>query len=92
MGEESGKLVHFSNILDKIEFFFTEPNFTTAVGKFVGRHLDVFEFIALDDEQPLQNHEIFSKYTALVERHLEGNYFFILKPSLFNSDCLVSIS
>jgi hypothetical protein len=39
--------------------FFCSPSFTSAIGDFMAKHAEQLDFVPLDQEQPLRNHEIF---------------------------------
>merc|ERR1712146_640954 len=77
-----GPLDHLQSqepVLSRLEDFFASPDFTTAVGQFMGTICPHVLVCALEDEQPMQNHDAFCRYTNLIEELLEG---FIRKECL----------
>jgi hypothetical protein len=58
-------------ILTRLEDFFSSPELTCAINDFMTEHSSKVEFVAPDDEQPLQNHDIFRRYSEVVENRLE---------------------
>ncbi|KAK3270566.1 hypothetical protein CYMTET_21041 [Cymbomonas tetramitiformis] len=70
MGPAVQHIEEFTNsepIMSRLEDFFASPDFTAALGQFMGENCHNVEFVPAEDEQPLQNHDIFCKYTGLVE-------------------------
>ncbi|GFR39877.1 hypothetical protein Agub_g379 [Astrephomene gubernaculifera] len=64
-------MVAQTELLEKLEDFFCSPKFTCAIGDFMSEQTPLVQFVPLDEEQPLQNFDIFKQYTQLVERQLE---------------------
>ncbi|GIL43920.1 hypothetical protein Vafri_1502 [Volvox africanus] len=60
-----------SELLQKLEDFFCSPKFTCAIGEFMGENAAKLAFVPFEEEQPLQNYDIFKSYASIVERQLE---------------------
>ncbi|GAX72812.1 hypothetical protein CEUSTIGMA_g267.t1 [Chlamydomonas eustigma] len=58
--------------LDKLELFFSNPEFTTALHEFFTKNISDIEFKPIEEEQPLKNHDLYAQYTELVEKQLEA--------------------
>eukprot|EP00753_Platysulcus_tardus_P017077 PLAT6257.1.p1 GENE.PLAT6257.1~~PLAT6257.1.p1 ORF type:complete len:217 (+),score=102.08 PLAT6257.1:40-690(+) len=58
-------------VLDRLELFFLTATVTSAISDFVREEAADFELVALDEEQPLQNMDIYRRYTELIERELQ---------------------
>ena len=54
-------------VLDRLEWFFSSPDFTGAVGDFLSSKAKAFEVVDTEMEQPLQNYEIFNEYQRMIE-------------------------
>mmetsp|Transcript_28499 Transcript_28499/g.52454 ORF Transcript_28499/g.52454 Transcript_28499/m.52454 type:complete len:157 (+) Transcript_28499:46-516(+) len=61
-----------SEILLKLESFFSSPNFTSAISNFFGEESSKIEFVDPEGEQPFSNFDEFKKYTDLIEQQLES--------------------
>ena len=62
-------LVH-SPVLDLLEEFFCHPSFTSAISDFATENAHTFKPIE-GDEHPLHYHELYTKYTAMIEQMIE---------------------
>eukprot|EP00798_Chlamydomonas_sp_ICE-L_P013406 gene13408-19257_t len=51
--------------------FFGSPGFTSALGEFLGKYSCELEYKDFAEDQPLKNHDIYQKYTDLVEQGLQ---------------------
>lgn len=58
-------------ILTCLEDFFSTPELTSAIADFMTENSSKVEFRDPNDEQPMQNHEIFRQYSEVVENRLE---------------------
>ena len=58
-------------ILTRLEEFFSSPELTSAIAEFMTENSRELEFRDPNDEQPLQNHDIFRRYSEVVENQLE---------------------
>ena len=56
---------------ERLEDFFSTPDFTSAVRAFVDEHDSAFVYVEEGEEQPLGNYDVYLKYTKLIEEQLE---------------------
>ena len=56
---------------DRLEDFFSTPDFTSAVRAFVDEHDSTFVYVEEGEDQPLGNYDVYLKYTKLIEEQLE---------------------
>ncbi|KAL6744825.1 hypothetical protein V8C86DRAFT_3002927 [Haematococcus lacustris] len=54
-------------LLDRIESYFCSPRFLSAVGGFMGENASKLVY----ETQPIHNHELFTKYTAIIDEHMK---------------------
>lgn len=61
-----------SDILQKLEDFFSDPALTSSISDFASSHAAEIVPLALDAEHPLRYHELYLQYTAMIEQRLEA--------------------
>ena len=66
----SDELVH-SPVLDALEDFFSEPDFTSAINDFACMHAPTIVPLAEGEEHPIAYHAAFLEYQKLVEVNVE---------------------
>ena len=62
----------YADLVEKLEHFFLSPELMVRVGDFMGEHVQSLIATPKGDEQPLINHDVFNKYSALIEDVLEA--------------------
>ena len=63
---DAAPLVH-SPVLDQLEDFFSDPEFTSAINDFASTHAPAIQPLAEGAEHPLEYHTAFMAYTKLIE-------------------------
>mmetsp|Transcript_37823 Transcript_37823/g.82271 ORF Transcript_37823/g.82271 Transcript_37823/m.82271 type:complete len:151 (-) Transcript_37823:109-561(-) len=59
-------------VMSRLEDFFAGPEFTSMLGDFMGENASKIQLVNVEEEQPLQNHDLYCRYTEAVEKQLEA--------------------
>jgi len=73
-------------LLARVEDYFSEPKFTSAIREWMGTHGADFVHLSLDEEQPLKNVELFNSYGAMISSQVEA----FLEEASVEADYLVA--
>eukprot|EP00242_Pyramimonas_sp_CCMP2087_P016471 CAMPEP_0198199256 /NCGR_PEP_ID=MMETSP1445-20131203/2579_1 /TAXON_ID=36898 /ORGANISM="Pyramimonas sp., Strain CCMP2087" /LENGTH=131 /DNA_ID=CAMNT_0043869041 /DNA_START=177 /DNA_END=569 /DNA_ORIENTATION=+ len=59
-------------VISRLEDFFSGPEFTSMLGDFMEKNAGNVQLVSTSEEQPLQNHDLFCRYTEAVEEQLDA--------------------
>eukprot|EP00959_Pyramimonas_sp_CCMP1952_P435385 9116908-Pyramimonas_sp.AAC.1 len=66
-GNQMGELASFEvaePVMSRLEDFFSGPEFTSMLGDFMGENASKIQLVNVEEEQPLQNHDLYCRYTV----------------------------
>jgi len=82
---DDGGKISAVELLEKLEYFFSDPEFTDALRSFFEENQEKFQFVDVGMEQPISNYDLYLKYTKRIEDLLED---FLAKNQVTHEDII----